>query len=269
MLDEVSVEIGRDRADAFVRAGSRRAHRPRVRRGARARRPQRLPRTGGGSVGASRKVLQSHFAVAPRRRTCGRRRACSSGRRSTSVRREGHVRLELVVVLRQIDEPLGRELAVGAWREQVDPLAVAGAATLRGPPPSPANSLPSGDMLKCTDQCSRGDRVPRASCPDVDARRRPARTPCYCGVCRSYQIVLPSAPKNSWPAISMSIVRLCISLPVRAVGADRPDAVDLVPRPFVAEHDQRRVGRRQLHVIQPVGRLVDDPFSSPVLTLSV
>ena len=44
-------------------------------------------------------------------------------------------------------------------------------------------------------------------------------------------------------------------LVARPVGADGPDAVDLVPRPFVAVQQQRRIGRRKLHVIEPVGRV--------------
>jgi len=39
---------------------------------------------------------------------------------------------------------------------------------------------------------------------------------------------------------------------IRAVGADGPDAVELVPRAFVAEHEQVRVGRRKLQVAEPV-----------------
>ncbi|KAG5725554.1 hypothetical protein E4T56_gene5987, partial [Termitomyces sp. T112] len=38
----------------------------------------------------------------------------------------------------------------------------------------------------------------------------------------------------------------------RAVGADGPDAVHLVPGPFVAIHDQARIGRRELHMVEPV-----------------
>jgi len=39
--------------------------------------------------------------------------------------------------------------------EEVDHWPLPGAATLCGPPPSPANRVPSGDTLKCTDQCAR------------------------------------------------------------------------------------------------------------------
>src|SRR5262249_58626474 len=37
-----------------------------------------------------------------------------------------------------------------------------------------------------------------------------------------------------------------------AVGADRPDAVYLVPGAFVTEHQQARVRRRELDVVEPV-----------------
>ena len=37
-----------------------------------------------------------------------------------------------------------------------------------------------------------------------------------------------------------------------AIGANRPDAVDLVPWSFVAKHNQRRIGGRKLHVVEPV-----------------
>ena len=41
-----------------------------------------------------------------------------------------------------------------------------------------------------------------------------------------------------------------------AVGADRPDAVHLVPGALVAEEDAVRVGRRRLQVVEPLGRVV-------------
>src|SRR5205085_9905157 len=37
-----------------------------------------------------------------------------------------------------------------------------------------------------------------------------------------------------------------------AIRPDRPDAVDFVPRAFIAEHDERGVRGRELEVIQPV-----------------
>src|SRR5262249_56208701 len=38
----------------------------------------------------------------------------------------------------------------------------------------------------------------------------------------------------------------------RAVRADRPDAVDLVPRPFVTKHQQSRIGGAKTPVVEPV-----------------
>ena len=43
-----------------------------------------------------------------------------------------------------------------------------------------------------------------------------------------------------------------------AVGADRPDPVDLVPRPFVAIHDEAGVRRRKLDMVEPIRRSDDD-----------
>src|SRR5262249_8219826 len=39
-----------------------------------------------------------------------------------------------------------------------------------------------------------------------------------------------------------------------AVGASGPDTVYLMPGPLMTEHDQRWIRRRELHVVQPVGR---------------
>ena len=48
------------------------------------------------------------------------------------------------------------------------------------------------------------------------------------------------------------MVRVWILVMSGAVGADGPDAVDLVPGTFVAEHQQAGIGGRELQVIQPV-----------------
>src|SRR5215831_14777522 len=42
-----------------------------------------------------------------------------------------------------------------------------------------------------------------------------------------------------------------------AIGADGPDAVYLVPGPFMTEHDKVWVGWRKLHVIEPVRAVVE------------
>src|SRR6185312_4006818 len=47
-----------------------------------------------------------------------------------------------------------------------------------------------------------------------------------------------------------------------AFHTDRPDAVHLLPRPFVAEHQQIGIGRRELHMAQP-GILLVDHFELP------
>src|SRR3972149_790885 len=64
-------------------------------------------------------------------------------------------------------------------------------------------------MLQCPDHSSRaiGYRMRFPVAISTPASQKTL----YFGVCRSYQIVLPSALKNSWPAISISIVRSCIS----------------------------------------------------------
>ena len=65
-------------------------------------------------------------------------------------------------------------------------------------------------------------------------------------------MVAPSDEKNSWPAISMFIVRVWIFVRPRAVGADRPDAVHLVPGALVAEHDEVGIGGRELQMAEPL-----------------
>ena len=55
----------------------------------------------------------------------------------------------------------------------------------------------------------------------------------------------------------MFMLRLWMLVNSRAVGADGPDAVHLVPRPFVAEHQQVRIGGRKLQMIQPVVAAVE------------
>src|SRR5437667_11930020 len=42
-----------------------------------------------------------------------------------------------------------------------------------------------------------------------------------------------------------------------AIRADCPDAIHLVPGSFMAKHYQRGVGRRELHMVQPVGAAMD------------
>src|SRR5205814_8098790 len=44
-----------------------------------------------------------------------------------------------------------------------------------------------------------------------------------------------------------------------AVAADRPDAIDLMPGAFVAEQQQRRIGGRELQVIEPIVAVVAGP----------
>jgi hypothetical protein len=43
-------------------------------------------------------------------------------------------------------------------------------------------------------------------------------------------------------------------LEIAPVRADRPNAIDLMPGPFVAKHYQGWIGRRHLNVVQPIGR---------------
>src|SRR5215831_16946090 len=40
------------------------------------------------------------------------------------------------------------------------------------------------------------------------------------------------------------------------VGSNGPDAVNLMPRSFVAEHQEIRIGGRKLNVIQPIGAVM-------------
>ena len=42
-----------------------------------------------------------------------------------------------------------------------------------------------------------------------------------------------------------------------AIRADCPDAIHLVPGSFVAKHYQRGVGRRELHMVQPVRAVME------------
>ena len=70
------------------------------------------------------------------------------------------------------------------------------------------------------------------------------------GVWRSNQTVLPSQLHHSWPLISMSIVRLCISRMLAAVGADGPGPIQLVPGAFVAIEQQAGIDGIELQVIQ-------------------
>ena len=44
----------------------------------------------------------------------------------------------------------------------------------------------------------------------------------------------------------------------RAVGADGPDPIDLVPGAFMAIHDEAGIGGRELDMVEPVGRGDDD-----------
>src|SRR5947207_14835428 len=42
-----------------------------------------------------------------------------------------------------------------------------------------------------------------------------------------------------------------------AIRADCPDAIHLVPGSFVAKHYQRGVGRRELHMVEPVRAVME------------
>src|SRR5258707_15746413 len=42
-----------------------------------------------------------------------------------------------------------------------------------------------------------------------------------------------------------------------AVRADCPDAIHLVPRSLVAKQEKRRIGRRELYVVQPICAVVE------------
>ena len=66
-------------------------------------------------------------------------------------------------------------------------------------------------------------------------------------------MVSPSRPQNSWPAISIEHGALVDEGVVGAVGVNHPDAVDLLPRAFVAVHEEFGIGGREEEVVDPVG----------------
>ena len=138
-----------------------------------------------------------------------------------AVAREDDVRLQAVVVLLHVDQPLGaqrsgmhevagirrrdsRHVRDRLRREQVQPLAVFRVGHHFLVAAVAGELLAVRRDLEVHRPMVAIDVVPAAR---AIRRGRASQNTSPRGVCRSYQMVLPSTSKNSWPAISMFMVR--------------------------------------------------------------
>src|SRR5436190_5011488 len=168
-----------------------------------------------------------------------------------SVGRECRIRFEGVIMLCQVYQFLGPKLSVFGM-EEVDPLSVVALCNTVRPAAVAQERLTVGRNTEVDRPLTFLHSVLLDLAGFDVVFGKPKHLPF-----RRLQIVvdmLAVLAKELVPG-DLHIHRAGVDLfEIAAVSTDRPDAVDLVPRAFVAEHYQRRVGWRHLNMIQPVGR---------------
>src|SRR5437660_1700446 len=157
-----------------------------------------------------------------------------------AVGRKRRIRLEAVIVLREVDQFLRTQM-IAFRREQVDPLAVsrpghtvrsatvAGEVFFVGRFVVVNRPVAASDLVALGFTCGEGE----SGEPEFPALGRLQVVPD--GLAVGTEKLVPGDLHVHLPVVDLA--------QARSVGANGPDAIDLVPWAFMAEHDQTRIGR--------------------------